>query len=288
MGEKDITEKTLEDYADVFADIVNVLLFDGEQRVLPEDLVDTSARSQFKSDDGVLHEQERDVVKRWKHGKIVIALLGLENQTRPDENMPLRVFSYEGASYKSQLLDGEENHFYPVITLVLYFGKQRWEKARSLYEKLEVPEELRPYVNDFSINVFEISYLSEEQLAMFRSDFGVVAEYFVRSRTDPGYKPKKKVIKHVDAFLKMMKAVTGDHRYEEVRKSVRKGERITMCEVLDYREKQGVQRGIEQERSVLNKLIEHLIKDGRIEDLKRSTKDSDFQQKLLDEYGLKV
>ena len=117
-------------------------MFDGEQRVLPEDLVDTSARSQFKSDDGVLHEQERDVVKRWKHGKIVIALLGLENQTKPDENMPLRVFSYEGASYKSQLLDEEENHFYPVITLVLYFGKQRWEKARSLYEKLEVPEEL--------------------------------------------------------------------------------------------------------------------------------------------------
>ena len=32
MGEKDITEKTLEDYADVFADIVNVLLFDGGQQ----------------------------------------------------------------------------------------------------------------------------------------------------------------------------------------------------------------------------------------------------------------
>ena len=284
MGEKDITEKTLEDYADVFADVVNVLLFNGEQRVMPEDLVDTTARSQFKADDGVLHEQERDVVKRWKHGKIVIALLGLENQTKPDANMPLRVFSYEGANYKSQLLDGEENSFYPVITLVLYFGKQRWEKARSLYEKLRVPEELRPYVNDFTINVFEISYLSEEQLAMFRSDFGVVAEYFVRSRTDPGYKPKKKVIKHVDAFLKMMKAVTGDHRYEEVRKTVRKGEDITMCEVLDYREK----RGIERDRRVLNRLNDLLLEDGRIEDLKRSTKDSDFQQKLLDEYGLKV
>ena len=164
-------------------------MFDGEQRVLPEDLVDTSARSQFKSDDGVLHEQERDVVKRWKHGKIVIALLGLENQTKPDENMPLRVFSYEGASYKSQLLDGEENHFYPVITLVLYFGKQRWETARSLYEKLEVPEELRPYVNDFSINVFEISYLSEEQLAMFRSDFGVVADISPRKRLSNMWMP---------------------------------------------------------------------------------------------------
>ena len=104
------------------------VLFDGEQRVLPEDLADTTGRSQFKSDDGVLHEQERDVVKRWTHGKIVIALLGLENQTKPDENMPLRVFSYEGASYKSQLLGAEETDFYPVITLVLYFGKQRRKK----------------------------------------------------------------------------------------------------------------------------------------------------------------
>ena len=87
-------------------------------------------------------------------------------------------------------------------------------------------------------------------------------------------------------------AVTGDHRYEEVRKSVRKGERITMCEVLDYREKRGeqrgMQRGIERDRRALNRLNDLLIKDGRIEDLKRSTKDSDFQQKLLDEYGLKV
>ena len=79
-------------------------------------------------------------------------------------------------------------------------------------------------------------------------------------------------------------AVTGDHRYEEVGKSVRKGEHITMCEVLDYREK----RGIERDRRVLNRLNDLLLEDGRIEDLKRSTKDIDFQQKLLDEYGVKV
>ena len=33
MGEKDITEKILEDYNDVFADIINGLLFQGEQSV---------------------------------------------------------------------------------------------------------------------------------------------------------------------------------------------------------------------------------------------------------------
>lgn len=37
MGEKDITEKLLEDYNDVFADIVNVLLFHGKKVVQEEE-----------------------------------------------------------------------------------------------------------------------------------------------------------------------------------------------------------------------------------------------------------
>ena len=36
MGKADLTEKILEDYNDVFADIVNVLLFKGEERVIPD------------------------------------------------------------------------------------------------------------------------------------------------------------------------------------------------------------------------------------------------------------
>lgn len=36
MAEKDIAEKTLEAYNDVFADIINVLLFNGEQQVKSE------------------------------------------------------------------------------------------------------------------------------------------------------------------------------------------------------------------------------------------------------------
>ena len=53
-------------------------------------------------------------------------------------------------------------------------------------------------------------------------------------------------------------AVTGDQRYEEVGKSVRKGEHITMCEVLDYREK----RGIERNRRMLNRLNDLLLEEG--------------------------
>lgn len=38
MSEKDIAEKTLEAYNDVFADIVNGLLFDGKEVVKEEEL----------------------------------------------------------------------------------------------------------------------------------------------------------------------------------------------------------------------------------------------------------
>lgn len=50
MGEKDITEKILEDHNDVFADIINGLIFAGEQRILPESLENTAVHSQYKAD----------------------------------------------------------------------------------------------------------------------------------------------------------------------------------------------------------------------------------------------
>ena len=75
MGIKDLTEKILEDYNDIFADIVNVLVFKGKQRIKPETLVNTGVHSQYKNDkNGVLHEQERDVAKYWMNGKVRIAL----------------------------------------------------------------------------------------------------------------------------------------------------------------------------------------------------------------------
>ena len=64
MGEKDITSRTLEAFDDVFADIVNGLLFKGEQVLKEQSLVDAQPYSMYKSD-GKTHEQERDASKYW-------------------------------------------------------------------------------------------------------------------------------------------------------------------------------------------------------------------------------
>ena len=69
MGQKDITEKVLEDYNDVFADIINGLLFDGVQEIKPEALENTTVHAQYKAEDDKVHELERDIAKYWKRGK---------------------------------------------------------------------------------------------------------------------------------------------------------------------------------------------------------------------------
>lgn len=232
MGEKDRTEKILEAYNDVFADIVNVLLFDGEEVVKEEDLVDAAPRSAYKAD-GKVRDIERDVVKRWKKQNIRIACIGFENQTDSDRDMPLRVMGYDGAEYRAEL-DGKER--YPVITLVLYFGhKKRWTAPRRLSECFDVPERLRPYVSDYKINVMEIAYLAPETVQKFKSDFRILADYCVQMRMNNDYKGSRIVMNHVWGILQLMSVLTKDHRFEAAYNfdTDRKGEKLTMCDWLD-------------------------------------------------------
>lgn len=246
MGEKDISEKLLADYEDVFADIVNVLLFHGEKRVIPSSLQSTENRSHYKADDSKLHEQERDILKAWTDGHIRIALIGLEDQTIPDAKMPVRIFGYEGANYRSQL---NNQTIIPVVSLVLYFGtKRHWHKPRNLKALLNIPEGLEHYINDCHIHVFEIAWLPDEQINQFESDFGIVARYFSELRKNKNYIPDDtRTIRHVDEVLKLLAVMSGDHRYENLLAPTEsKKEVTTMCSVAQRLEDQGIKKGIEK------------------------------------------
>lgn len=242
MGQKDMAEKLLADYNDVFADIVNVLLFDGRNEISEDDLVETKVKSQYKADDSRLHELERDVAKILKKDNVKIVLLGLENQTAIDADMPLRCLAYDGASYRSQLLNKSAER-YPVITVVLYFGMDRWDKSRRLSETVHVPEIWEPYFNDYQAHVFEIAYLSPEQVKMFKSDFGIVADYFVQKRMTGDYIGSSEDIRHIDEVMKLL-AVFADKRFmDSMVISSSKRRPKNMCEVLDRIEEKGRTEG---------------------------------------------
>ena len=305
MAEKDIAEKTLEAYNDVFADIINVLLFDGKQHIREDELEEESPNSSYKAD-GKLHAQERDVAKYWRKGLVRIALYGLENQTEIDYDMPLRLFSYDGAAYRGQLLADKKNKEkagktaprYPVVTLVLYFGyRKHWKAPRTLYECLTIPEEIKPYVNDYRMNLYEIAYLSDEQVQKFTSDFKIVADYFVQMRKNKDYTAPEATIKHVHELLQLMAVMTKDNRFEDVYSPDMEGGDINMCEVLDKIENRGIKKGIAQgmtqgiaqgmtqgiaqgEDNAFS-LIKILIANNRLEDLKRVSEDESYRKKLM-------
>ncbi len=245
VAEKDITEKILESYNDVFADIVNVLLFDGEEIIREDELIDEDVRSAYKAD-GKIHELERDTAKRWVKKNIRIACIGLENQTAADADMPLRVIAYDGAEYRAELNAKGKKDRYPAVTLVLYFGYEKhWDKPTNLIDCLDIPAEFRPYVKDYGINLFEIAYLADEKVKKFKSDFRIVADYFVQMRKNNNYIPSPAEMEHVQAVLHMMSVMTGDHRFEDVcSNNMKEGGNINMCEVLDRIENRGIERGI--------------------------------------------
>ena len=235
MADKDIAEKILEDFPDVFADIVNGLLFDGKGVVKPDELEDMQLVSAYRAEEG-LHDMERDVAKRWKKNGIRIACVGFENQTAPDPRMVLRVLGYDGTEYRAQCLkENADKPPYPVVTLVLYFGyEKRWTEAKSLYEAVPVPDILKPFVTDTKINVFEIAWLEDEQVKKFKSDFRIVADYFVQKRKTGTYKGTKDEIRHAHALLTLLSVMEKDDRFEQVYyDKVAEGGLKNMCNVID-------------------------------------------------------
>ena len=244
MGQTDITEKILEDYNDVFADIINGLIFNGEQRILPESLENTQVHSQYKAEDGKVHELERDVAKYWKDKKVELAICGIENQSSVEKNMPFRIIGYDGASYRSQLLE-KRKEILPVMTIVLYFGTNRhWYGKKNIKGLMKIPEELNDYINDYEMKVFEIAWLTEAEIDRFHSDFKIVANFFVQKRKNKNYIPDDPTeIRHVDEVLKLLQVMTGDERYQMIFN--RKKGVHSMCDVAERLEQMGIAKGIE-------------------------------------------
>ena len=254
MAEKDLNEKLLEDYNDVFADIYNVLVF-GEPYLQAERICVGDGTSIYKTETGNASEQLRDVLKKYGEGRLGLLSLGIENQTEADETMPVRVMGYDYGSYRRMLKNGKE--ITPVTTIVLNFGDRRWRKAKSLHEMMNLPEKLAQYVEDYKIRVYDIAFLSDNIIEQFTSDFKIVARFFKDRRLKRNTLRKDEIekIHHAEAVLDLFSVFTKDDRYrklytETVKEMEEKGERIDMCwmlqEIIDEGMEKGMKEGMEK------------------------------------------
>ncbi|MBP3209837.1 MAG: hypothetical protein J6M64_08045 [Oscillospiraceae bacterium] len=110
-----------------------------------------------------------------------------------------------------------------------------------------MPDLFKPYVPDIRINLFEIAWLSRETVEKFKSDFRIVADYFVQKQENDDYIPRPDDFVHVQETLQLLRVMTGDYRFEEIlNDGSEKGAVKNMCDVLDRAEMRGRQQGLQQ------------------------------------------
>ena len=187
MGQQDLYQSDFYEDKERFADVFNGVLFDGREVMKPEELETEDSVMVSTGDSRSEKKVICDKIRKWK-GKFVSVMV-LENQSYVDYRMVLRVMESEVIGYDKQRkeanrknfeagikLIGDEylsgikkgQKFTPIITLVLYVGREKiWDGERSLYGLLDLEDELKPFVNDFKLNLFD--YHEYENFNMFKT-----------------------------------------------------------------------------------------------------------------------
>lgn len=321
MGKKNIVWNDYISKKERFADFFNGVVFHGKQMVHPEDLTELNTklwrRQQGKNS---YHEYIRDVVQMWNYqGKKYI--LGLEPEESPHSALPVKYMNYESLEYDRQYKEILQNHrrkkdlssgqylsgfsktdrLIPVVTFGVYLGEKLWVGFESLSEMTgageesgEIREYLAPLWNDFHVNRIDIHALGASDI--FQTDLREVFG-FLKYQGDKE-KLRKYVLKN-EHFLHLREdaydvlSIYGENEKLLLKKEeYRTEEGMNMCTALKEWEEEaraeGRVEGRAEERNAMNNLIFCLVNAGRIDDLKRASRDMQYQEKLMREFGIQV
>ena len=211
IRKKDNATKIFMSRKDIFADAVNFRVFGGREIVHPEDLQEVDGEELLhlgRGRDRLWMERYRDVFKcvAMRDGSgMKYLLVGVENQSRIDLSMPARCLVYdamriarnihqlamahektkskeevEKSTVRRDFLSGlsAEDRLTPVITLVIYWGSDKWTGPRSLHEMMDFPNDtVRQMCTNYNLNLIEPAAMAAEEFGRLRSDLKQVLHY---------------------------------------------------------------------------------------------------------------
>lgn len=245
-----------------YADLINGLGCNGEQIISEEDLQEMDTQTGFwgqttgdrkhryigKHTYGI---KIRDLVRKTAFG-INFAVIGIENQNNIDYTFPVRAMSYDVGEYEKQLKcirrrlrrkgkDGQhltaaeylcgfqkDIRLYPVVTFVLYYGKDEWDAATDLHGMLDF---IRCSKDDESMR----------QLMTKDPEYGKMEE---------------------DAY-NMAAAYTGSENLLAVKDDYIEGGRVNMCKAIDDLILKGKLEGrVEGELDKTKTIVKNMLRRG--------------------------
>lgn len=162
----------------VFADVFNTYMF-GREILHASDLhpVDTEYSDALKIAAGTEKlSKYRDLIRKTALGAEFI-ILGIENQNKIHYAMPLRVMLYDVLGYSAECkalgttqnskdwtLDeflskvSKDTKLTPIFTIVFYTGETKWDGPCSLYDMLNIGNDLKEFVPNYPIHVIDIGH----------------------------------------------------------------------------------------------------------------------------------
>ena len=204
-----ITKEYMKDPV-IFADMFNKFLYHGKQVIRPESLIEMDSTEIVvpygEGKAGVPAQKYRDVLKlMMTDGNIAYCILGCEDQGAIHYAMPVKNMLYDSMQFARQVTKAAKSHrqekehkptsdeflsgFYktdrliPVVTLVIYWGPDRWDGPLTLKEMYAaVDDAVMQYVPDYKINLIAPEQMTDNEIKEFKTSLKEVMLYIKYSK----------------------------------------------------------------------------------------------------------
>jgi hypothetical protein len=320
----DVIQKQYWRNKDAFADLFNSYLFHGKEIIKPVNLVENDTDNSMVVDiDGAdfTFQGARDNIETsMTHEGVEYAILGIDDQNFINYAMPIQVGKYDMVAYLRQYLQLKKHYtdtnelsgnermsgikmtdkLTPVVTVVIYFGSKPWDGPKSLCEMLRLPDELKPYVNDFKLNLLEVrdndlvfhNQDNNDLFSLLKIMYDVNADRQTKRQQLEQYSTQRKVDQTVVKVIASVTNVNMDIFEKE--------EEVTMCELWDEVRDEGRIEGRAEGRiegraegeikgeDRLAKLVNRLMSENRFDDVTKVTMDTAYRQELYAKYSITV
>lgn len=313
MGDVDIHVKNFIKINSVFAQLFEKGVYHGAAHIECSQLRELDAANQDTIDYG---GGKHKSLERFRDAEKVTMLfadraafqiiMGVEGQAGVHYYMPVRCMEMDAVSYSVQCrqvvqkakeekklgkyADGvpKGTKLVPVVTLVFYTGSKPWDGPKSLYDMLDVPENMKGWLlqatPDYQMNLIDARHMTKEQINEFEGDLKAFL-LMLQERYDEK-QLKTALATHRETWYALSK-IKNDKRYAEYIDRVSDEELkggIYMDATLDYIEKRGEQRGEKRGEQRILELYQLLVRDGRLDEWNQAVQDRDKLKELIREY----
>ena len=199
MGDIDINVKNFIKINSVFAQLFEKGVYHGTAHIECDKLkeLDTANQDTIDYGDGRFEglERLRDVQKitmLFENRAAFQIIMGVEGQADVHYYMPVRCMELDAVTYSvrcrkisqraredkglKKYADGvpKGTKLIPVVTLVFYTGSKPWDGPRSIYDMLDVPDDMKGWLlqatPDYKMNLIDARHMTKEQINEFEGD----------------------------------------------------------------------------------------------------------------------